>query len=130
MTRQEKSIDASFISISCLVARSSIIDFSINFVYYNTIVYTMYCISSNKRAGICFLRDRWNLAFNPSSAVWVEAVINMFATETGRDHDGINVQCLGHGNKMNSFSDIWKLLMHEGGRCLFLLLARVSHEYH
>ena len=37
---------------------------------------------------------------------------------------------LRHGNKMNGFSDLWKLLKHAGGRCLFLLLARVSHEYH
>ena len=34
------------------------------------------------------------LLLNPSSAVWVEAIINLFATETGRDHDRINVLCL------------------------------------
>ena len=31
---------------------------------------------------------------NPSSAVWPEATINMFARETGRVHDRINVLCL------------------------------------
>ena len=29
--------------------------------------------------------------FNPSSAVWAKAIINMFARETGRDYDRINV---------------------------------------
>ena len=33
-------------------------------------------------------------SLNLSSAMWVEAIINVFARETGRDHDRINVLCL------------------------------------
>ena len=32
--------------------------------------------------------------FNPSSAVWAEAIINMFARKTGRDYGRISVLCL------------------------------------
>ena len=34
------------------------------------------------------------MVINPLSAAWAEAIINMIARETGRDHDRINVLCL------------------------------------
>ena len=53
---------------------------------------------------------------NPSSAMWAEAIINMFARETGRDHDRINVLCL----KPKNFPYVASLL-------IALLVFKIEH---
>ena len=59
---------------------------------------------------------------------WFEKAVNSITTkethfcktsfQVGVDMKKLQKQ--GHGNEMNGFSDIWKLLKHAGGLCLFL----------